>query len=103
LLFQPLGEDGYEWHDANLYFNLYTGPGFLGMSLLIINIVLTVIASILVHDNVHMQYITASVRRALALLRELFISFATYYHNALTLFVTGFMETVPNRTLEVTR
>ena len=42
MLFQPLGEDGYEWHDANLYFNLYTGPGFLGMSLLIINIVLTV-------------------------------------------------------------
>ena len=30
---------GYEWHDAKLYFNLYTGPGFLGIFLSALNIV----------------------------------------------------------------
>ena len=43
LLFHPLGEDGYEWHDVNLYFNLYTGPGFLGIFLLIVSILVTVV------------------------------------------------------------
>ena len=42
LLFQPLGEDGYEWDAIKLHFNLYTGPGFLGILLCIINIMLLV-------------------------------------------------------------
>lgn len=43
LLFQPLGEEGVQWHTIKLYFNLYTGPGFLGALLGIINIVVVVI------------------------------------------------------------
>ena len=42
LLFQPLGDDGYEWDDAKLYFNLYTGPGFLGIFLSFLNIILII-------------------------------------------------------------
>jgi len=42
LLFQPLGDDGYEWDDAKLYFNLYTGPGFLGIFLSSLNIILII-------------------------------------------------------------
>ncbi|XP_065891984.1 major facilitator superfamily domain-containing protein 8-like isoform X2 [Dysidea avara] len=42
LLFQPLGEDGVEWSSIKLYFNLYTGPGFLGAILSIINILMVI-------------------------------------------------------------
>ena len=42
LLFQPLGEDGVEWSSVKLYFNLYTGPGFLGAILSIINILMVI-------------------------------------------------------------
>ncbi|XP_065891982.1 major facilitator superfamily domain-containing protein 8-like isoform X2 [Dysidea avara] len=42
LLFQPLGEDGIEWSSIKLYFNLYTGPGFLGAILSIINILMVI-------------------------------------------------------------
>jgi len=42
LLFQPLGEDGVEWNSIKLYFNLYTGPGFLGAILSIINIIMVI-------------------------------------------------------------
>ena len=42
LIFQPLGKDGVEWPAIKLYFNLYTGPGFLGALLGVINIVMVV-------------------------------------------------------------
>lgn len=42
LVFQPLGKDGVEWPAIKLYFNLYTGPGFLGALLAIINIIMVV-------------------------------------------------------------
>ena len=43
LLFQPLGEDGVKWSAIKLYFNLYTGPGFLGALLSIITILIVVL------------------------------------------------------------
>jgi len=43
LLFQPLGEDGVQWSAIKLYFNLYTGPGFFGVLLNIINIIMVVL------------------------------------------------------------
>ena len=42
LLFQPLGDDGVEWDAIDLHFNLYTGPGFLGILLGSINIILVI-------------------------------------------------------------
>ena len=42
LLFQPLGDDGVEWDAIQLHFNLYTGPGFLGIFLCLINIILII-------------------------------------------------------------
>ena len=42
LLFQPLGDDGVEWDAIKLHFNLYTGPGFLGIFLCLINIILII-------------------------------------------------------------
>ena len=42
LLFQPLGDDGLEWDAIDLHFNLYTGPGFLGVFLCIVNAILIV-------------------------------------------------------------
>ncbi|XP_065884613.1 major facilitator superfamily domain-containing protein 8-like isoform X2 [Dysidea avara] len=42
MMYEPnLGEDGYEWQAAKLHLNLYTGPSFLGIFLLIVSIVLT--------------------------------------------------------------
>ena len=43
MLFQPLGDDGVKWHTIKLYFNLYTGPGFLGVLLNIVNILVVVL------------------------------------------------------------
>ena len=43
LLFQPLGDDGVEWEAIDLHFNLYTGPGFLGILLSSVNIILVIL------------------------------------------------------------
>ena len=43
LLFQPLGDDGVKCHTIKLYFNLYTSPGFLGVLLNIVNILVVVL------------------------------------------------------------
>ena len=42
LLFQPLGDDGVEWDAIDLHFNLYMGPGFLGIFLSGITVILII-------------------------------------------------------------